>query len=111
MTVIDNYTPEQLSAYSRFPDSFAKLKQSSLENWESVSYNPSITIDFDEQVTIENVILKPAFSSNDATSDFFNNLSALEEPSSGPIFFRSNDLSQSNRIQAINMVESLKKVR
>lgn len=109
MTVIDNYTTQQLSAFSREPDALTKLRSSLLEHWESVSFAPSITIDFDQQVSIEDVLLKPAFFSNKATSEFFEQLSSNGTGLS--YVFRTNDLSNSDRIQAKEMVESLRNIK
>ena len=50
--------------------SLSMLKSSTIESpWHSHSFNPEITIDFDEQVTFLDVVLKPAFVIQNAQSD------------------------------------------
>ena len=55
------------------------LKCSTIESpWRSHTPDPQIIIDFDEQVTILDVVLKPAVVAASAQSDFMN-LSSLNQ--------------------------------
>ena len=61
-------------------ESFSNLKSSSLGSpWLSQSLKPEIIIDFDEQVTILDVVLTPSFLITQAPSP---SIRALNEPSS-----------------------------
>ena len=83
------------------PYSLRKLRSSTLENWDSLSLNPQITIDFDEEVSILDVVLKPVFSRVVAASK-----------SSGPenYIFRKNILSNSERLKPVQL-DSLKNIK
>ena len=50
--------------------SLAKLMSSTLEHWESESLTPEMTINFDEPVTILDVVLKPSYYIVKAESEY-----------------------------------------
>lgn len=53
--------------------SLAKLMSSTLEHWESESLTPEMTINFDEPVTILDVVLKPSYYIVKAESEYTPN--------------------------------------
>ena len=79
------------------------LKSSTVEYWQSKSLTPEIFIDFDEDVSILDVILKPAFAFAEAPSEGLS--------SSGQKYiFKNMTLSDGRRFQPEDMTKSFKNI-
>ena len=73
--------------------SLSRLQSSTVESpWHSHSFNPQITIEFDEQVSFLDVVLKPAFVIEEAQSD-------------------SMTLNEEGKLQSDDIKESFKDIR
>ena len=95
--------------------SLSMLMSSTIESpWYSNSLDPQITIDFDEQVTILDVVLKPAFVIAEDQSDSMNSSSLINVNSvfyTRPenVTFNTMTVNRGNRSD--NLKASLKNIR
>ena len=79
------------------------LESSTVEHWLSQSHTPEICIDFDEDVSILDVILKPAFAFAEAPSEGLS--------SSGQKYiFKNMTLSDGGRLIPEDMIKSFENI-
>ena len=84
-----------------------------INHWQSASFNPHIFIDFDEPVKIFDVVLKPKFDVYDAPSDFMQSQAGGDVFANvGPEFFnfKNLDLTEGGRLKPEMMTESFKSI-
>lgn len=91
-----------------------KLMPTTLGDWVSSSLSPEISVDFDEPVTILDVVLRPKYAVTDASSQFMKSQEGKDqfegaEPEN--FSFKNFTLSQAGRFEPQDMSESFKSVK
>ena len=106
----------QLTCFDKmcmFSDDMRDLMPRTIDHWLSHSVNPEILVNFDEPVTILDVVLKPKYNVTDAPSQFMQSLEEGQfkgvEPSD--FFFRNLVLSKAGRMKPEEMIESFKSIK
>ena len=86
-----------------------------IEHWESQSVNPEISVNFDEPVTILDVVLRPKFSITAAPSDFMQIIAANSAQflyaKAENFNFMNLFLSLAGRPIPVDMTESFKSIK
>ena len=114
---MDEVAKITLSDDSSMVSSLFSMMPRTMDHWESQSFTPEFSIDFDEPVKILDVVLKPKFVVSNAPSEFMQ--SREEEEGPYGVFegrepenfnFKNFDLSEGYRLEPDMMVPSFKDV-